>query len=380
MESAVANRRRKPRRAHSQHGRRRVPPGSSPGTLLPHPDAGPSQSRLLAFGPDSLIERPLESLAGLEALRAGHAVTWIHSSGLGDSARLEALGEHFGLHRLALEDVLNLHQRPKAEPYGDHVFVVVRLPGEEGTGQTRQISLFLGPDWLLSFDDGGEVCFAPVMERIRGGRGRIRGGGADYLLYALLDSVIDAYFPVLERHGETLEQLEDAVLDRPDARLVGAIHELKHELLTLRRAVWPLRELLNTLIRGDAAQVSQQTGLYLRDCYDHVIQIMDIVETYREIASGLVDIYLSSQSARMNEIMKVLTIIATIFIPLGTIAGIYGMNFDPEVSPWNMPELGWRYGYLFALGIMAALATSLMVWFWRRGWLGQGRSAGGGRF
>ncbi|TVQ43189.1 MAG: magnesium and cobalt transport protein CorA [Gammaproteobacteria bacterium] len=365
------SRQRKGRRKHSQHSRRRTPPGSSPGTLVADPHAGATTSRLIAYGPDVLLEQPLDGTPPAAARQQGVAVTWVHSAGPGDAADVKALGEQFGLHGLALEDVLNRHQRPKAEAYGEHLFVVARLPGQVGTGETGQLSVFLGPDWLLSFSDGGEAWLAPVLERLRHGRGRLRSGAADYLLYALLDALIDGYFPVLEHHGETLEQLEDAVLSRPHAEVVADIHELKHELLTLRRAVWPLRELLNTLIRGDARQVSPQTALHLRDCYDHVIQLMDIVETYREIASGLVDIYLSSQSARMNEIMKVLTIIATIFIPLGTIAGIYGMNFDPEASPWNMPELGWRYGYPFALGVMAAVAGALMAWFWRRGWLGR---------
>ncbi len=361
-------------RAHRRHGRVRIPPGSPPGTLIPHPEAASADSWVLGYGPDALVERSLGSPAEFPDRGESAKVTWIHTPGLGETAQIEALGEHFDLHRLALEDVLTLHQRPKAEVYRDHLFVVVRLPAWEGTDQIGQLSLFLGSNWLLSFGAGTEASLAPVVERIRGGRGRIRGAGSDYLLYAILDAVIDGYFPVLERHGEALEALEDAVLARPDAQVVTGIHELKHGLLALRRAVWPLREVLNTLIRGDAPHVGEQARLYLRDCYDHVIQIMDIVETYREIASGLVDIYLSSQSARMNEIMKVLTIIATIFIPLGTIAGIYGMNFDPEVSPWNMPELGWRFGYPFALGIMATLAGALMLWFWRRGWLSNGRN------
>lgn len=292
--------------------------------------------------------------------------------GLGDVGLIETLGRHFGLHRLALEDVLNTHQRPKLELFDDHVFVVARLPSGE-TGVTRQLALFLGQGWLLSFAEQDEAVLEPVRQRLRTGRGRLREQSADYLLYALLDAVIDSYFPLLETLGERLEALEDAVLDRPEPELIGQIHAIKHELLALRRAIWPLRELLNGLLRGDGGLLSPQVGLYLRDCYDHVIQLIDIIETYREIASGLVDIYLSSQSARMNEIMKVLTIIATIFIPLGTIAGIYGMNFDTEASPYNMPELGWRYGYPYALTIMAVLATGMLAWFWRRGWLGKRR-------
>jgi magnesium transporter len=325
--------------------------------------------RVMAYGPDGLHEQAVDSLQELDALLARHAVTWINVDGLGDAAFIEALGRRFGLHALALEDVLNVHQRPKAEVYADQLFVVARMPEQEAFLASEQISIFVGDNWLLSFQQRSGDCLEPVRQRLRAGRGTIRGNGPGYLLYALIDAVTDAYFPVLERYGERLEALEDEVLLQPSASAIAAIHALKHDLLMLRRIVWPMRELLNSMIRGDSAVIAPQTGIYLRDCYDHVIQLMDIVETYREIASGLVDIYLSSQSARMNEVMKVLTIIATIFIPLGTIAGIYGMNFDPAASPWNMPELGWRYGYLFALGIMATFATALLLWFWRRGWL-----------
>jgi len=358
------------RRSLSHHGRRRTPPGSAPGTLVADPAAEQPRVTVIAYGADGVQEGTLDSLAELERLELTAAVTWINIDGLGDARFIEALGQRFGLHPLALEDVLGVHQRPKAEVYDEQLFVVTRMPEVRDTLVTEQIALFVGDGWLLSFQERAGDCLEPVRQRLRGGRGKIRSNGPDYLLYALVDAITDAYFPVLERYGERLEQLEDEVLADPGPRVVARIHELKHDLLTLRRVVWPMRELLNTLIRGDSPRIHAQTGIYLRDCYDHVIQLMDIVETYREIASGLIDIHLSSQTARMNEIMKVLTIIATIFIPLGTIAGIYGMNFDPEVSPWNMPELGWRYGYPFALGIMLSMATGLLVWFWRRGWLG----------
>jgi magnesium transporter len=357
------------RRRRGPHVRRRTPPGSPPGTLVADPSAAPPRMRVMAYGPEGLHEAALASPQPLDTLVERHAVTWVDVQGLGDVPAIEALGRRFGLHALALEDVLNVHQRPKLEAYEDHLFIVARMPEADGAFTTEQISFFVGRDFVLTFQEHDGDCLEPVRQRLRSGPGRMRSSGPDYLLYALLDAILDAYFPVLERYGESVEQLEDAVLEHPGAAIAARIHELKRDLLALRRVVWPMREVLNALSRGDAALVTPQTGVYLRDCYDHIIQLMDMIETYREIASGLIDIHLSSQSARMNEVIKVLTIIATIFIPLGTIAGIYGMNFDPDISPWNMPELRWRYGYFFALGIMLAMASGLMLWFWRRGWL-----------
>jgi magnesium transporter len=209
-----------------------------------------------------------------------------------------------------------------------------------------------------------------VRERIRKGVGRMRGAGPDYLAYALLDAIIDGYFPVLEHYGEYLEDLEDVLVHDPDEELVADIHNVKRDLLTLRRAIWPLRDALGALLREPVPLISHETHPYLRDCYDHTVQIIDLVETYRELGSGLMDMYLSSVSNRMNEIMKVLTIISTIFIPLSFIAGVYGMNFNPERSPLNMPELNWYWGYPFCLAIMGVVAAVLVGFFWRKGWLG----------
>jgi magnesium transporter len=228
----------------------------------------------------------------------------------------------------------------------------------------------LGENFVLTFQEGGGDCFDPVRKRLRRKRGRIRDVGADYLAYALLDAVIDGFYPVLEDCGERLGVLEDEIIGAPSGAAVTDVHDLKHDLLTLRRAIWPQREMINTLLRDESELVSAATRIYLRDCYDHAVQLMDIVETYREIASALVDVYLSSVSARLNEIMKVLTIIATIFIPLSFIASVYGMNFDRNASPLNMPELGWRYGYVFSLALMLAIALGLLYYFRRRGWLG----------
>jgi magnesium transporter len=246
--------------------------------------------------------------------------------------------------------------------------------------ESEQMSLFLGKDFLLTFQERPGDGFEPIRERIRRNRGRIRQSKADYLAYALIDATVDTYFPILEAYGEAVDELEAAVLASPQRDLIPRIHELKMDLLSLRRIVWPQRDMVNSLIREVSPLIEAHTRVYLRDCSDHAVQLLEILETYREIASGLVEVYLSGVSWRTNEIMKVLTIIATIFIPLGFVASVYGMNFDRTVSPWNMPELGWRWGYPMALGLMAAIAAGLMVYFRVRGWVGptEGRGKAGG--
>jgi magnesium transporter len=301
-------------------------------------------------------------------------VTWVNIDGLGDLNTIRRVGEIFGLHRLALEDVNTSQQRPKVEEYDEHTFIVIRMPeapDPEARFDSEQVSIFLGTNYVLTFQERvGRDCFDPVRERLRTGRGRLRQSGGDYLAYTLIDAVIDAYFPVLERIGEEVETLEDELAEDPDASLVARVHEVKRDLLTLRRVVWPMRETVNALIRDPTPHITTTTQIYLRDCYDHAITLLDIVEVYRDIASGLHDLYLSSMSTRLNEIMKVLTIIATIFIPLGFIASLYGMNFATDTSPLNMPELHWYYGYPFALALMAAVAGGLLFYFWRSGWIG----------
>ncbi|NNG04470.1 MAG: magnesium/cobalt transporter CorA, partial [Inquilinus sp.] len=337
------------------------------------PSALPPSIRFLGYGPEAVEEREITDVAQLDELVRNWPVTWINIDGLGDLDLVRRLGEMFGIHRLALEDVVNVHQRPKLEEYEDHAFIVARMIHADDGPRTEQVSLFLGTGFLLSFQERPGDCFDPVRDRLRGHRGLIRERGADYLAYALIDAVVDGCFPVLEAYGEQLEDLEDSVVGDPQRDHAAAIHDMKRDLLALRRAIWPQRELLNALTREPLAYLSDQTRVYLRDSYDHSIQLLDVVETYREIASGLVDVYLSSASARMNEIMKVLTIIATIFIPLTFIVGVYGMNFRPESSPWNMPELIWYWGYPAVLGLMAAVAGGLLLAFRRMGWIGSNR-------
>ena len=352
---------------------RRSLPGAPPGTLIPSAGALAPEIDLLTYTEDRCSE---QKNVGIEEIRAAHGqegVTWVNIVGLGEAEALVQTASLFGLHHLALEDVLNVHQRPKLEEFDDHFFIVVRMIAAPGSMETEQVSIFLGEDFVLSIQEKPGDCFDAVRERVRKGRGIIRTRKADYLCYALIDSVVDAYFPTLETLGESLEQLEDAVVGNANARSIESIHDMKRSLLALRRSIWPHRELLNTLARGDHELISRDSQPYFRDCYDHTIQLIDIVETFREISSGLVDVYISSVSAKLNEIMKVLTIIATVFMPLGFLASLYGMNFDRTASAWNMPELGWRYGYPLSLGLMTACALGMVVYFWRKGWL-DGRS------
>ena len=336
--------------------------------------AGEPTVSVLSYDEAGFEERQAASLTECVVFKDKPAVTWLNVEGLHQVELIEKLGQCHGLHPLLLEDVLNTEQRPKLEDYGGYIFIVLKmLSVGEGEGQgesegdevrTEQVSLVLGPNYVISFQEGaGGDVFDPVRERIRGGKGRVRQMGADYLAYALMDAVIDNYFLVLEKLGERIELLEDELVADPRPATVRAIHELKRHLIFLRKSVWPLREVVGALERGESALIQKETAVYLRDTYDHTIQVIDTLETYRDMISGMLDIYLSSISNRMNEIMKVLTIIATIFIPLTFIVGVYGMNFH------YMPELEWRWGYAVVWGIMAAVALGMLVYFRRKRWV-----------
>lgn len=348
---------------------RRSLPGAPPGTLIAPSESNAPIVDVLAYAEGDFIEHKDVGIDSIREVRQQHAVTWVNLTGLGDTGLLVQLAEEFGLHHLALEDVLNVHQRPKVEEFDDHLFIVVRMIAAPDSTETEQVSMFLGKDYVLSVQEKTGDCFDAVRERVRRGKGLVRGRGADYLCYTLIDAVVDAYFPALEILGEKLEHLEEVVVGSADAKSIEPLHDMKRDFLHLRRAIWPHREMLNTLVREEHSLLSRDSQIYLRDCYDHTIQLMDIVETYRETVSGLMDVYISSVSAKLNEIMKVLTIIATVFMPLGFIASLYGMNFDRSVSAWNMPELGWRLGYPFALGLMVICAIAFIAYFWRNGWM-----------
>lgn len=359
--------------------RRLSEPGAPPGTVIAPREAEASIIDIFSFDRETCAEHRNVGVESVEAIRSQKGITWVNITGLGNTELIVRVAEIFGLHKLALEDVMNVHQRPKVEEFEDHLFIVVRMIAAPGPAETEQVSIFLGRDFVISLQERAGDCFDPVRARIRKSMGRLRNSGADYLAYALIDATIDGYFPVFEDLGERLEQLEEAIVTNPQPALIGDLHNMKRLFLSLRRAVWPHRELMSTLAREEHVLLESETQLYLRDCYDHTIQLMDIVETYREIASGLMDVYISSVSARLNQIMKVLTVIATLFMPLGFIASLYGMNFDRNVSSWNMPELGWQFGYPFALLLMAGCAASLLFYFRRNGWLGnRDRHAGGG--
>ncbi len=348
-------------------------PGAAPGTVTLDPTAPPPPVTVTVYGPDHLEEIEIKSPSAARDHIGAWPVMWVNVDGLGNGSTLRGLGELFDVHRLALEDVANVPQRAKVEEYDKHLFIVMRMLRHDEGCVTEQVSLFLGKGFVLTFQERPGDCFEPVRERIRHGRGRIRHAGADYLAYALIDAVIDHYFPAIEHYGDRLEDMEQRVLDDNDPGLIEEIHKVKKELLVLRRAIWPTREAVNTLLRDSTRWITDETRTYLRDCYDHTIQVIDMLENQREIASSLTDMYMTTLSNRMNEIMKVLAIIATIFIPLSFIAGLYGMNFDQD-SPWNLPELSWYYGYPIALTVMAAIGVGQVVFFWRKGWIGSRRS------
>lgn len=361
-----------PRRAKRRR-KRHTESGQVPGTIVTHAEAPSTRLKVVWYTAKTCEQRSIVSSTMLDSVvgeMRSHegGVLWIDVAGYQDVGLIRQIGDHFGLHPLALEDAVNSHQRPKVDFYGDHLFVVARihLPGSM---ESEQVAFFLGRDFVITFQEREFDCLGVVRNRVEAGQGRIRNLGADYLLYALLDAVIDSYFPILEQYGERLDALDDQVTSKTEQWLVNEIHGVRTELLSIRRTVWPLRETINSLIRDSGSLISDETDLYLRDCYDHTVQIIDVIETDRELCADLRDFYLSVVSNRMNQVMKFLTIIATLFMPLSFIAGLYGMNFNTNVSPWNMPELNWTVGYPFALGLMSIMAGALMIFFWRKGWL-----------
>lgn len=349
------------------------PPGTPPGTLMAAKAdmEAPLSIYLVDYTTKELREQKLADIGECQThLREASHNTWIHVQGCAEPATLYHLGELFNLHPLAMEDVLNREQRPKVDNYDGQLFVVLGLAAIENLNiRTKQISLFVGEHYLVSFCEGSGDPFESVRKRLRKNGNHIQPHPIDYLFYTLVDVVIDGGFPILEDLGEEIEDLEEELLRDPTSGTVAWIHRLKRELLLLRRILWPQREVVNNLLREEHNLISQETKVYLRDCYDHSIQLMELLETYREIASNMLDIYLSSISHHTNEIMRVLTIIATIFIPLTFIVGVYGMNFDTNPNnPWAMPELRWYYGYPLIWLVMIIVAVLLLAFFKRRKW------------
>jgi magnesium transporter len=349
--------------------RRSEKAGLPPGSLVHIGEKKTEKTKItiLDYDEERFQEKEIKAVDECLAFKDTPTVTWMNVEGIHEVEILEKLGDDFGLHPLTVEDILNTDQRPKMEDFGDYIYVVLRMISYDDTGGeivTGQTSLILAPNLVISFEEGAEgYAFDPVRKRIRAGRGRIRKTGADYLAYALLDSAVDNYFTVLERLGEQIELLEEELVTNPTPETLQAIHELKREMIFLRKSVWPVREVISALERGESSLIQESTQIYLRDVYDHTIQVIDAVETLRDMLSGMLDIYLSSISNRMNEVMKVLTIIATIFIPLTLIAGVYGMNFR------YMPELEWPWAYPLVWLVMILIGLLMLVYFRRKKWL-----------
>lgn len=342
--------------------------GLPPGSLVYVGDKAEKKPKITmtVYNHDTYSEEELSSLDFCPVLSDEHKVTWMDINGLHHIQNLQKLGECFSLHPLVLEDILNTNQRPKLEDYGDYLYLVLKiLSYPEPTGEviSDQLSLIVGRNFVISLHENDEAMFNAIRERLKS-RGKIRRSGADYLAYSLMDLVVDHYFVILEALGETIEDLEAEVVAAPEPATLRQIHRLKRVMIILRRSVWPLREVLSQLERQESALIQEGTTLYLKDVYDHIIQVIDTIETFREMLSGMLDVYLSSVSNRLNEVMKVLTIIATIFIPLTFIAGVYGMNFK------YMPELEWPLGYFAALGLMAMVVVGMLLFFRKKKWIG----------
>ncbi len=353
-------------------------PGEPPGALRLREESprGAPTITLIEYDRTHLEEREITDRNELLAHLDNKLVTWINIDGLGDLDVLRMLGERFHLHPLALEDVIATGQRPKAEQYDDYLFIVAQMIYRDKCEEmcVEQVSMFLGKHFLITLqEEGGFDVFEPVRGRIRAGKGRIRKAGADYLAYALLDSLVDHFYPVLEAIGAAIEDIEDEQVENPMKQSAHSLHDYKRTLTHVRRYVWPTRDVMSSLLHDESGLIKAETRVFVRDCYDHTVQLMDLVESYRDVLSGLMEVYLSSVSIRTNEIMRVLTVISVTFIPLTFIAGVYGMNFMPEYNghplPWNMPELHQPWGYFGCLLFMVLVAVFQIVYFKKRHWL-----------
>jgi magnesium transporter len=348
--------------------RHRAPAGTEPGFLGPRPRSQSTGLRVVAYGPSEAKSVDNPTVSDIARLREAFPVTWIDVQGLGNTALLSEIGESLDLHPLALEDVVNAEQRSKTEDYDDHLFLVMHRPAPDQAGLAEQVSLFLGNGFVVTLRDSQDDPFSPVQQRLLDGRSRLRSLGADYLAYCLVDAVVDQYMPLLDDYAARLDVLEFEAVAHASRDTVLRLHDISHELLMLRHTLSPLADALRGLTSLREELISAETKLYLRDCLDHSTRLSEELRTYHDLTRGLVELCLSSLSASTNDVMRVLTMIATIFIPLSFIASLYGMNFDTTASPWNMPELKWYLGYPFALLFMALTALGLMTFFIRKGW------------
>lgn len=356
------------RHTRSFHKKRSVKAGLPPGTLVHIGDAPQQAARitLISYGPDGFEESQHSCLDDCLPNLKLPGITWINVEGVHDVEVIRRMGDRFNFHPLALEDIVNTVQRPKIEDYDDYLFIVLRMlrPAEQSDFTSEQLSIILGKDYLFTFQEGiqGDV-FDAVRSRIRSGKGKIRGMGSDYLAYALIDAIVDSYFAVLESLGERIVDVEEELALTPDRSTLQVINTIKKEIIFMRKTVWPLREAISFMERGDSHLLTPATRLYFRDVYDHTVQVIDTVETYRDLLSGMLDLYLSSISNRTNEVMKFLTVIGTIFMPLTFLVGVYGMNFK------HLPELEWHYGYYALWAFMLLISLGLVAFFKKKQWL-----------
>lgn len=342
--------------------------GLPPGTLVHIGEKRTEKVKItiIDYDKEHFEEKKVKNIEECFPFKDKPTITWINIDGIHDLEIVKKIGKHFGLHPLLREDIVNTDQRPKVEDFGNYIFIVLKMleyDSKKSEIKSEQLSLILGENFVISFQETEGDIFNPIRDRIRNAKGRIRKMGPDFLAYALIDTVVDNYFIILEKIGEKIEDIEEELVTNSKPQTSQTIHKLKGEMIFLRKSVWPLRELINGLQRSESPLIKESTDIYFRDVYDHTIQIIDTIETFRDMASGMIDIYLSSISNRMNEVMKVLTIIATIFIPLTFIAGVYGMNFK------YMPELHWYLGYPFALLLMLLITMFMLLYFKKKKWL-----------
>jgi magnesium transporter len=349
------------------------PPGTAPATLIVPPEYQSVKPVISLFEYDahSFQERRIETIDDLLPCLESEKISWINIDGLGDIEFFRQLALHFRIHPLALEDILNLGQRPKVDEYDRQLFIVLHMAYENNEQEVvfEQVSILLAERILITVQERSGVVLNPVRQRLRDGVGNARFMRADYLAYALIDAVIDQYFPIIESLGESMDDFQQTLLDQPTRERLNELHEFRRLIARIRRAVWPQRDILGRLMRDESGLIAERTKPFFRDCYDNTVVLLDILESFRDATRNYMDLYLTSISIRTNEIMRVLTVVASIFIPLTFIAGIYGMNFDPKQGPLNMPELEWPFGYLFAICLMLTVTIGMIVFFKRKKWL-----------
>lgn len=348
-------------------------PGSAPGVLTVNPLSHPTELMIIGYGADGYMEQVCTKVEEIEKFMAAWPMVWVNVIGLGNIQLIEDVGNLFTLDRLSLEDVIDTSHRPKVEYYENYVFTIIKSAHYTEQFESEQISIFLKKNVVIVFEEKPGSSFTQVRERIRRGTGKIRHAGTDYLYYALMDEVIDKYFPILDKLNHQLLTLEDAIMTGAQQAqtkdVIQNVHHAKSDLLLMHKTIWPVSDIISMIMREDTALITKATRGFLRDCYDHSTQANEMTQFYRDTASGLLNTFLAYEGHKTNDIVKTLTIISAIFIPLNFIAGIYGMNFDPKKSPFNMPEVEWMYGYPFVLSLMAAVALFMMIRFRKRGWV-----------